>query len=49
MEEKHVSEGETVIKEGDKGDTLYIVGEGEFDCTKIIQSEEKYLKTYKKG
>ena len=49
MEEKTPQNGETVIKEGDKGDSLYIVGGGEFDCYKNIDGEEKYLKTYKKG
>ena len=28
---------------------LYIVGEGEFDCTKVIKGSETYLKTYKAG
>lgn len=36
MEEKNVQEKDIIIKEGDKGDTLYIVAEGDFDCSKVI-------------
>lgn len=28
---------------------LYIVGQGEFDCTKVIKGTSTYLKTYKGG
>lgn len=28
--------GDQVIKEGDEGLTLYVVGSGEFDCSKVI-------------
>ena len=49
MEEKTLLKGEHVINEGDKGDSLFLVAEGEFDCFKKINGEEKYLKTYKPG
>ncbi len=28
---------------------MYIVAEGDFDCLKVIEGEEKKLKTYHKG
>lgn len=49
MEEKIYNDKDAVIREGEKGDCLYIVAGGEFDCYKQIDGEEKYLKTYKKG
>lgn len=36
MEEILVKEGDNVIKEGEKGDSLYVVAEGDFDCFKKI-------------
>lgn len=36
-----------IIKEGDRGDVLYLVVSGEYECTKIIGGNSKYLKTYK--
>lgn len=36
MEEISVKEGDNLINEGDKGDSLYIVAEGDFDCFKKI-------------
>lgn len=49
MEEKEYKAGETVIREGDGGDVLYMVEEGDFECYKKINGEEKYLKTYATG
>ena len=55
MEEYNVKAGETVIKEGEKGDELYVVESGTLDCFKnivILQNdilqggENKQLKTY---
>ncbi len=37
MEEIAVEEGETVIKEGSKGDTLYVIDSGEYVCSKVIK------------
>ena len=51
MEEKNFKAGDTVIKQGDNGDCIYIVESGELDCTiKLPNVEnEKYIKTYKPG
>ncbi len=49
MEEKVLKPGDEVIGEGDQGDTLYIVGEGEYSCTKVINGTETYLKSYTAG
>lgn len=51
MEEKRFSTGETVIKQGDSGDVLYIIESGDLDCFKVFSDseEEKYLKTYHPG
>ena len=46
MDEKKVSPGEYIIKEGDNGDVLYIVESGEMSCTKIINDTETFLKKY---
>lgn len=34
MDEKRVKAGEAVIKEGEKGDHLYVVEEGTLECFK---------------
>lgn len=49
MEEKDYQKGDHVITEGEKGDCLFIVSEGEFDCFKKIDGSDQHLKTYKKG
>ena len=49
MEEVHYKQGETIIKEGDDGDCLYIIEDGELDCFKLIDNEEKLIKTYSSG
>jgi cAMP-dependent protein kinase regulator len=36
MEEKHFKAGETVIKQGESGDCLYVVEIGELDCYKAF-------------
>lgn len=42
---------ETVIKQGDDGDVLYVVDQGELDCFKVFNEgeDEKYLKAYYAG
>ena len=51
MDEKHYKENENVITQGESGDCLYVVEEGNLDCTKhfTVDGEEKYLKTYIPG
>lgn len=34
MEEKIFQAGETVIKQGEEGDNLYVIDKGELDCYK---------------
>ena len=49
MDEKNVSGGEFVIKEGDNGDVLYIVESGELSCSKVLGGKETFLKKYNSG
>ena len=51
MEEKRYDKGEYVIKQGDQGDSLYVVESGSLDCTKVFHKGERdtYLKTYQPG
>lgn len=49
MEELVTVAGQSVITEGEQGDTLYIIDAGEFDCFKNFSGTETYLKTYKSG
>ena len=51
MDEKHYKPEENVITQGESGDCLYVVEEGNLDCTKhfTADGEEKYLKTYIPG
>lgn len=51
MEELQFKEGDTVIKQGDDGDILYLVDQGELDCFKTFRREEGdvHLKVYKPG
>lgn len=49
LEEMKSEEKQTIIKEGEEGDMLFIVGSGEYECTKVINGSEKYLKTYFSG
>lgn len=46
MDERKVQKGEYVIKEGENGDVLYIVEQGEMSCTKVINGKETFLKKY---
>ena len=51
MEEKKVFKNEAVIKEGDQGDCLYVVGSGTLSCTKLFKgnTEPTFLKQYVAG
>ena len=46
MEEKRVHHGETVIREGDDGNELYIVESGSLKCFKMIEGAERHIKDY---
>ena len=50
-EERIVQPGEVVIKEGDEGDCLYVVGSGTLACSKVFagNTESTFLKTYQSG
>ena len=41
--------GDCVIQEKEKGEMLYVVGSGEYECFKFINEKDVYLKTYYKG
>ncbi|EGR29661.1 hypothetical protein IMG5_151310 [Ichthyophthirius multifiliis] len=51
MDEKRYKAGELVIQQGEDGDVLYVVDEGELDCEKVFKKGDKatYLKTYQPG
>ncbi|CAM6002831.1 unnamed protein product [Sphagnum balticum] len=44
MQVVKTSSQQPVITEGEKGDTLYIIGEGDYDCHKIINDIDPYEK-----
>ncbi|KAM3133382.1 hypothetical protein pb186bvf_014543 [Paramecium bursaria] len=51
MEERKFGAGAAVITQGEDGDVLYVVDEGQLDCFKVFKKgdPEKYLKTYQPG
>mmetsp|Transcript_30052 Transcript_30052/g.22308 ORF Transcript_30052/g.22308 Transcript_30052/m.22308 type:complete len:118 (+) Transcript_30052:446-799(+) len=51
IEEVKVKPGDAVIREGDQGDCMYVVEQGELDCTKVFKgnSQPTHLKVYKPG
>ena len=51
MEEKKCVKKEVVIKEGDEGETLYVVASGTLSCTKIFpgSTDPTFLKKYEPG
>lgn len=51
MKEVQMAQGDNVIREGDDGDVLYVVGAGTYDCTKIFpgETEPKHLTEYEEG
>lgn len=51
FEEKRYKPGEPVIQQGEEGDVIYLVDQGELDCEKVFKpgEEPKHLKVYKPG
>lgn len=51
MEEQNFKKGDTVIKQGDDGEVLYLLETGKLDCFKKFQKDEKetFLKNYLPG
>jgi cAMP-dependent protein kinase regulator len=49
MEESRFKLGDTIIKEGDNGEVLYLVENGKLDCFKNIEGENKFIKSYSPG
>jgi cAMP-dependent protein kinase regulator len=51
FDEKRFKAGETVINQGEQGDCLYLVDDGNLDCYKTFNKEEgqKWLKLYNPG
>lgn len=49
MEKKMYEPGTNVITQGDDGDCLYLIENGELDCYKKIGKEEKMVKHYQSG
>ena len=44
--------GDVVIKQGDEGDSFYVLEKGSLDCTKFLKptdAQETFLKTYAPG
>ena len=49
MQEKQVEAGTRLIQEGDEGEVMWVIEDGELDCIKVIKGEEKVVKTCKRG
>lgn len=51
MEEIKSQKGEVIIKQGEEGDKLYVVGSGTLKCYKLFKgnAEDTYLKTFQPG
>lgn len=51
MAEKNTQPSEVVIREGDEGDSLYVVGSGTLSCTKVFkgQTQPTHLRKYQPG
>ena len=51
MKVQNYEKGDTVIRQGDDGDELFIVGSGKLKCCKLYddKTEETFLKTYEPG
>lgn len=49
MEERSFKKGETVIKQGEDGEVLFLLETGKLDCFKRIQEKDTFLKNYLPG
>lgn len=49
MDSKNLKANETIIKEGEPGEVLYIVESGSLKCYKYLNNTDTLLKTYEKG
>lgn len=51
MEERRFTAGDWVIQQGEEGDVLYVIDEGNLDCFKKFSKDgvNQYLKTYQPG
>ena len=49
MDSKAVTAGDTVIKEGEPGEVLYIVESGSLKCFKFLSGKDTFLKNFEKG
>lgn len=51
FEERRFAPGDKVIRQGDDGNELFVVDQGELSCSKIFphETEERYLKKYTSG
>jgi len=45
FKEKQVEAGQRLIKQGDDGECMFLIEEGSVDCLKVIDGEEKVVKT----
>lgn len=49
MQERRYKKDDSVIKQGDDGDELYLVDEGELECFKTTGNQKKFLLNYHPG
>ena len=52
MEEKKFDAGATIITEGEAGSVLYLIGEGQLDCSKLLgpnNDTPTHLRNYEQG
>jgi cAMP-dependent protein kinase regulator len=49
MDTQNFKQGDMVITQGDDGNELYIVNDGQLECFKNIKGEDKHLRMYSSG
>lgn len=49
MQEKRVEAGTKLIQEGDEGEVMWVIEDGELDCIKNIKGEDKVVKKCSRG